>query len=216
MQSTSQGLLRLNRIFVVNILEVIFEGWKHVLKCSIIDSEASELEMNARLLDGMRSVLSKNKIPLQKNIAVFPAMESRSVGASLPDGFPDISVYLQDIRERHDDHGPHAIVECKRVVKSQRDLCRRYVKCGIDRFTKERYASDHAIGFMVGYVLRGPPEDTRCAINNVLDRAGRTVEKLRESTIYGIGTHVFESSHERHTSQTKIPLYHSLLIFSIT
>ena len=96
-----------------------------------------------------------------KKMTVLPGTESRSSpDLPKPDGRTDIPILFQEIREELDEHDPHAIVECKRVAGSDAGLCRLYVVEGIDRFKTGKYAGNHAVGFMAGYLLSDDAEAT--------------------------------------------------------
>lgn len=202
---------RLEPSLVTNILKVIYQGWMNALENPTFRPDTCEVEMNARLVDGMRFAVNQHSIPSAKYLTVLPAVESRSLGASIPDGFPDISIHLQDLRERIGDHGPHVVIECKRVTANQTDLCRLYVRNGIDRFKHEKYASGHETAFMVGYVISGSLQNAKDSVNHALNTAGRTSEQLGKSTLVDCYSWTFTSRHFRSVSRTTITLYHAML-----
>lgn len=106
--------------------------------------------MTERLRDGMRSAV-KNA---SWNLIILPGTESRSKSSVLlPDGRTDIPLMMIEVFSRTQEHDPHAIIECKRIAGSDTHLCREYVVEGIDRFASGKYGENHAVGFMVGYVL---------------------------------------------------------------
>lgn len=110
--------------------------------------------MTERLRDGMRSELKSKGHPWGKTLVVLPGTESRSDGAVvIPDGRTDIPLMLIEVFLRTQEHDPHAIIECKRIIGSDTHLCREYVVEGVDRFRTGKYGQNHAFGFMVGYPL---------------------------------------------------------------
>ena len=170
--------------------------------------------MTGGLLDGMQSAVNdRTASSYNKKISVLPGTETRSRPASSPVGLTDISIHLRDIRERSRDHGPHAIVECKRVDAGDASLCRRYVADGIDdRFRTEKYASRHTVAFMAGYVLSGSIEDTAARINRYLSRHRRAAECLNPCTVL-TAAWARSSRHPRRLPAASIDLHHAFLTF---
>ena len=116
-------------------------------------------------------------------MTVLPGTETRSrPEVPRPDGRTDIPVFFQDIREEHDEQDPHAIIECKRVAGNDARLCRLYVVEGIDRFSTGKYAANHAVGFMAGYLLAGDAGSAAAGVNRHLTRKGRQSERLVSAT----------------------------------
>lgn len=125
--------------------------------------------MTERLRDGMRSELKSKGHPWGKTLVVLPGTESRSDGAVvIPDGRTDIPLMLIEVFLRTQEHDPHAIIECKRIIGSDTHLCREYVVEGVDRFRTGKYGQNHAFGFMVGYVLSGTAAEAADGVNAYL------------------------------------------------
>ena len=199
---------KLKRSRLANILNVIREGWKYAIQTSTFDEGTNEIEMNARLFDGMCDSVGQTGRPWARKLTILEGVHTRSIGASIPDGVPDISIHMQDLRERLGEHSPHVVIECKRVAENRTDLCTLYVNEGIDRFKNEKYASNHSEGFMVGYVISGTAAGARSCVNSCLTKKARASEQLSASTIFGW---VYTSHHSRTGSQTQITLYHAML-----
>ena len=132
----------------------------------------------------MQTALTEIRTGWSKKMTVLPGTESRSSPEiPKPDGRTDMSILFTDIREEYNEHYPHAIVECKRVAGNRADLCRQYVVDGIDRFPTGKYASNHAVGFMVGYLLSGDAASAAACINAHLTRKRRQSEHLAPCVI---------------------------------
>ena len=113
------------------VLQLLDEGWVRASACPEVNPAAGEVEITERLRDSMRDVLKGGFFKWRKKIWVLPGTESRSTpSAPRPDGITDIPISFTEIREEDDDHDPHAIIECKRIAGSHKDLCRLYVVPG--------------------------------------------------------------------------------------
>ena len=146
-------------------------------------------------------------------MTVLPGSESRSSPARLkPDGRTDIPIFFQEIRERYDDHDPHAIVESKRVAGNNPSLCRLYVVEGIDRFASAKYAGRHVVAFMAGYVVAGGVDAAVRRINRYLSDRGRGAEVLAACTVLAAGW-ARSSRHPRQPLAPPIDLHHAFLAF---
>ena len=136
------------------ILLTLKAGWAHASSFPDVNASAREVQITERLRDGMREALKGNGFPWSKRMIVAPGAESRSSAEVLiPDGRTDIPIYLIGVFLRLGEHDPHAIIECKRVAGKNASLCREYVVEGIDRFGTGKYAGNHRVGFMAGYLL---------------------------------------------------------------
>ncbi|HBN8119658.1 hypothetical protein CJ010_23065 [Azoarcus sp. DD4] len=165
--------------------------------------------MTERLRDGMRGALRNSPWKL----IVLPGTESRSkASVVLPDGRTDIPLMLIEVFLRTQEHDPHAVIECKRIAGSDTHLCREYVVEGMDRFVREKYGENHAIGFMVGYVLSGSPSESADGVNAYLRRVSRS-DCLAPSDISD-GT--WQSLHARSKPSMPIRLHHAFLGFAGT
>lgn len=159
----------------------------------------------------MEAAVNAGVVRSHRRITVLPGTESRNDPA-MPAGFTDISIHLQDIRERSGDHGPHAVIECKRVAGDDATLCRRYVVDGIDdRFVSGKYAGRHRVAFMAGYVLSGSIDAVVRRINRHLSERGRGAEHLVSCTVLAEAW-ARSSSHPR-PAPPPIELHHAFLTF---
>ncbi|PZQ76074.1 MAG: hypothetical protein DI563_07940 [Variovorax paradoxus] len=162
--------------------------------------------MTERLRDGMRSAV-KNA---SWNLIILPGTESRSKrSVLLPDGRTDIPLMMIEVFLRTQEHDPHAIIECKRIAGSDAHLCREYVIEGIDRFASGKYGENHAVGFMVGYVLSGTSADAADGVNAYLARVSRSAEQLSASDETSDST--WYSTHGRAKPSAPVGLHHSFL-----
>ena len=165
------------------ILRILDAGWRRAAGAAEVHAGAGELEITEHLRKGMRAELTMRVGAWYKKITVLPGTESLSTpDAPRPDGRTDIPVFFQDIREAYDEHDPHAIIECKRVAGDDTGLCRLYVVKGVDRFKTGQYASNHAVGFMAGYLLSGDAASATTGINAYLTGRERRSEHLRSSS----------------------------------
>ncbi len=188
----------------VAILTILTAGWRRAKAYRDVNTQAGEVPVTERLRDGMRQALKLDGYPWAKMLLVLPGTEARSREALVPDGRTDIPLVWLEIFLRHGEHDPHAIVECKRIAGSDTSLCREYVIEGIDRFRSGKYGFNHAVGFMVGYLLCGTDAEAVAGINGYLNRQGRTDEELRSS---GSAAATWASRHGR-ASSSAISLHH--------
>lgn len=165
--------------------------------------------MTERLRDGMRSALKG----LPWKLIVLPGTESRSKSSlMLPDGRTDIPLFMIEVFLRTHEHDPHAIIECKRIAGSDTHLCREYIVEGMDRFAGGKYGENHAVGFMVGYVLSGTPAAAAKGVNAYLSRVSRTADLLVPIAI--IDSPTWESRHARARPSSPVNLHHAFLGFA--
>ena len=194
---------------VAVILLTLAAGWQRACVAEDVNAHAGEVLMTERLRDGMRGVLRNSPWKL----IVLPGTESRSkASVVLPDGRTDIPLMLIEVFLRTQEHDPHAVIECKRIAGSDTHLCREYVVEGMDRFVREKYGENHAIGFMVGYVLSGSPSESADGVNAYLRRVSRS-DCLAPSDISD-GT--WQSLHARSKPSMPIRLHHAFLGFAGT
>ena len=166
--------------------------------------------MTERLRDGMRGTLRNSPW----NLIVLPGTESRSrSNVVLPDGRTDIPLMMIEVFLRTQEHDPHAIIECKRIAGSDAHLCREYIVEGVDRFAGGKYGENHAVGFMVGYVLSGTPAAAAAGVNTYLSRVSRTADQLASSAIIDAPT--WRSRHARAKPSNPIDLHHAFLGFAV-
>ncbi|HAF43541.1 MAG TPA: hypothetical protein DCK83_00990 [Gallionellaceae bacterium] len=167
--------------------------------------------MTERLRDGMRDGLKSGGLPWGKMLLVLPGTESRSnTTVIIPDGRTDIPLMLIAVFLRTQEHDPHAIIECKRIAGSDANLCREYVQEGINRFCSGKYGQNHAVGFMVGYLIAGTDEESVDGINAHLTRTSRKAEHLAPADC-GEGLVSWVSHHGRAAPTSPIKLHHSFL-----
>lgn len=128
-----------------------------------------------------------------------------------PDGLTDIPVLWIELFQVFEEHDPHAIVECKRIGHTKSRLCRDYISEGVDRFRSGKYSLNHAVAFMVGYVVDGTEDSAVDAINRRLERIGRLEERLTASALI-TEPWVYASSHFRERADP-VRLHHAFLNF---
>jgi len=129
-----------------------------------------------------------------------------------PDGRTDIPLMMVKIFLRTREHDPHAIIECKRIAGSDKHLCREYIVEGVDRFASGKYGENHAVGFMVGYVLSGTSAAAASGVNAYLSGASRNADRLVPIAI--IDSPTWHSRHARADSSSPVDLHHSFLGFA--
>ncbi len=193
---------------VAAILLTLTSGWQQAIGAGDMNTTAGEVLMTERLRDGMREALKNSPWKL----IVLPGTESRSKpSVVLPDGRTDIPLMLIEVFLRTQEHDPHAIIECKRIAGSDAHLCREYVVEGMDRFISEKYGENHAIGFMVGYIISGTAPESADGINAYLKRVSRSADYLAPSDICEGPS--WQSQHSRSKPSTSIRLHHAFLGF---
>ena len=200
---------------VAVVLRTVAVGWQQACQTADVNARSGEVLMTERLRDGMRSVLKSRNCPWKNTLIVLPGTESRSTtDVVLPDGRTDIPLLLIEVFLRTQEHDPHAIIECKRIAGSDTHLCREYVVEGIDRFATGKYGENHAVGFMVGYVLSGTPAKSADGVNAYLKRVSRTADRLAPGSVYDDAPG-WESEHARPKPRSAIRLQHAFLEFSV-
>lgn len=193
------------------ILQTLEAGWKRASVWPEVHARAGEVEITEHLRDGMRAALTAGAAGWCRKMTVLPGTESRSnPDVPRPDGRTDIPIFFSDIREEYDEHDPHAIVECKRVAGDRTDLCREYVIKGIDRFVTGKYAGNHAVGFMAGYLLSGDAQAATAGVNRYLARKEREPERLGPSTVPN-APWARSSRHPRRGPAGPVDLHHAFL-----
>ncbi|WP_246102474.1 hypothetical protein [Methylobacterium terricola] len=211
-QSAAVGrtFIKLSPAITIAILRTVEAGWVIAAANAAVHVGADEVAMTETLRDAMREALTRQHFPWRKTMIIAPGSESRSrPGMVAPDGRTDIPVYLTRVFARSGEHDPHAVIECKRVAEGDASLAREYVVEGIDRFRNGKYSENHARGFMVGYVLKGPPDAVVEGINRYLIGRSRTAELLAapgDLDIVG-----WASEHVRTSPRAPILLHHAML-----
>jgi hypothetical protein len=190
----------------------VIGGWSHATTYSDVNAAAGEVNLTERLRDGMRKLVKAPDHPWGKALVILPGTESRSSEETVvPDGRTDIPLLLIEVFLQTQEHEPHAIIECKRIAGSNTHLCREYVVEGMDRFRSGKYGGNHAIGFMVGYVLTGTDKQAADGINAYLTNAGRMTDTLE---VIPATNSAWRSRHDR-TKGSAINLLHALLSFAV-
>jgi hypothetical protein len=194
---------------VAAILRTLAAGWQQACVAADVNTDACEVLMTERLRDGMRSALKNSPW----RFVVLPGTESRSKSSVvLPDGRTDIPLMFFEVFLRKQEHDPHAIIECKRIAGLDSHLCREYIVEGVDRFASGKYGENHAVGFMVGYVLFGTSAAAVSGINAYLSRVSRNADHLMPIAI--IDSPTWHSKHARADSSSPVDLHHSFLEFA--
>ena len=197
------------------ILQILDEGWEKASASPVIHPGTGEVEITEQLRAGMRTVLKTKRAAWCRKMTILPGTESlSSPSRPRPDGRTDIPIFFSDIREEYDEHDPHAIVECKRVTGDRADLCREYVAEGIDRFVTGKYAGNHAVGFMAGYLLSDDTQAATASINRHLTRKGRQSEHLGPCSVPD-ASWARSSCHPRQGPKTPITLHHAFFGFRV-
>lgn len=196
------------------ILVTLLAGWESATRSIYLTPQAGEVAITERLRDGMRAVLKAHRYPWSKSMTVLPGTESRSdARVLLPDGRTDIPIFLIEVFLRSEEHDPHAVIECKRIAGGNRHLCREYIVEGVDRFRVGKYGKNHAVGFMVGYLLSGRAGEAVADVNAYLTRKSRQSEHLQPAYV-AEGTPSWASQHARVAPSSPITLHHSFFGFS--
>ena len=213
--SVGRPFIDLGREIHATILQIVKEGWAQAQESPEVNVSAAEVPMTEKLRDGMRLVINRNKSISGRRMIVPPGTESRSrPDVPSPDGRTDIPIFVIKIFFRLGDHDPHAIIECKRISGDDRDLCRKYVVYGIDRFREGKYAGNHSAAFMIGYLIAGNAADAAGGINRYLnsERACHTPrrdENLERSKLIN-EPWVWQSRHPR-ADESVVVIHHSFL-----
>lgn len=203
---------QIGRDRIADILKVLHSGWRRAESTERLDPGMDEVALTGRLRAGMIAAVNDRLVRSSKKISVLPGTESWHEGGKRPAGLTDISVHLREIRERRQDHGPHAIIECKRIAGDEAELCRLYVREGIDRFKGTKYGERHAVGFMAGYLLTGDAQSASAGINLYLTGRGRESDHLNDSTVVDADW-ARTSRHPRSKPAAPIDLHHAFLGF---
>ena len=213
--SLGSAFVQLTPDVVAAILVTVNDGWQQALAFEDVNVQAGEVTMTERLRDGMRVTLKAKDHPWGKQLIILPGTESRSSpSVILPDGRTDIPVFAVNVFLRTQEHDPHAIIECKRIAGTDTHLCREYVVEGMDRFRLSKYGANHGIGFLVGYVLSGRPEEAVDGVNGYLTRVSRMPEHLSPASLSN-NVPSWLSQHARSAPAHPISLHHSFLSISM-
>ena len=212
-----QGLIPLSDEITAAIILTIEAGWEIASAYPEVHAATGEVEITERLRDGMRQVVKNNGLhpKLEIKMVVLSGSESRSRPEILtPDGRTDIPIFIIEMFFQYGAHDPHAIIECKRTAGSDTNLCRLYVISGIDRFQTGKYARNHRVAFMVGYLISGEAAAAVSSINKYLTGKGRHVEHLEPSNIIK-ASRTWKSAHPR-TGSSAIELRHAFFRLKAT
>lgn len=209
--AVGRPFIALARAVATGILQIVQEGWGYALASREIAPSHGEVEITERLRDGMRKAANSREITMK--LVVLPGTESRSrPDIAKPDGRTDIPLLVIEIFFCYGDHDPHAVIECKKVAGSRKDLCRAYVVDGINRFRSGKYSGNHSTGFMIGYLLAGDANSAVSGINRYLKSRSRVDESLDRSNLVE-ETWAWQSVHSR-SGRSPIELHHVFLAFA--
>ena len=204
--------LDIGRDRVATILRLVEQGWNRALTRPGIGPGTPEVELNEWLRDGMRGAVEPRARGRGPKMLVAPGTETRTPDSRVPYGVTDIPIYVLAILEECQDQDPHAIIECKRVAGSDADLCREYVRNGIDRFVGRKYGRRHAVGFMAGYLESGNADHAVRGINRYLTSKNRP-DELIGSAVGLKAAWARSSRHPRPMGIAPIDLHHAFLAF---
>ncbi len=211
-QPLGREYIQLGPDITAAILVTLGAGWESASTLPDVTTEAGEVAITERLRDGMRAALKAKRYAWSRNMVVLPGTESRSnASVLLPDGRTDIPIFLIEVFFGSQDHDPHAVVECKRIAAGDRHLCREYVVEGVDRFRTAKYGENHAVGFMVGYLLSGSASAAVSDVNAYLTSKTRQAEHLQPGIERPPN---WSSQHTRTAPTLPITLYHSFFPLS--
>lgn len=171
---------------------------------ALLESMRSHLHSRGRSAMGS-SVERREKVTVARGTEVPP---NRGQSGLL--GIPDIAIYFHDFRVSLNYHDPHAVIECKRISCSRPQLCRLYVHQGIERFISGKYARDHCVGFMIGYLLDGGIPSAVELINGYLKNDFPASEILVVSDSE-CSHSVYISRHSRPTLPDPVVVHHTFL-----
>lgn len=208
--TSGHGLIFLTEDIVAEILQTLESGWEIASAYPEVHAVAGEVEITERLRDGMRQARNNKgfRLKLEIKMAVLQGAESRSRPEILtPDGRTDIPIFVIEIFAQYGVHDPHAIIECKRIAGNDAKLCRLYVIEGIDRFQTGKYAGNHRVAFMTGYLISGNAVAAVSGINQYLTGKGRQAEYLEPSDVIK-DSYTWKSAHPR-TISSPIELHHA-------
>lgn len=192
------------------LLLTIEGGWSIARRQSQVTPDATEVAITECLREGMREALNTSDLPWGRGMIIAPGSESKSrLGLLRPDGLTDIPVYVISVFLSSGSHDPHAIIECKRIAESSADLVREYVVEGIDRFRTAKYAADHRIGFMVGYVIAGSANGAVARVNGYLEKNKRSSEQLSTAGLLA-SNGVWFSRHPRPDTRSPVEIHHTM------
>jgi hypothetical protein len=210
--SIGRPFIDLGREIATAVLLTIEGGWAIAMGQSRVSASANEVGITECLREGMREALSTTDLPWGRGLIVAPGSESKSrPGLLRPDGLTDIPVYVISVFLSTGSHDPHAIIECKRIAESDARLVREYVNEGIDRFRTAKYAANHRLGFMVGYVISGTAGGAVGRVNDYLVKKKRSKEQLHAAALVANGS-TWLSEHPRLGQNMAVEIHHSMSI----
>ena len=211
-RAIGQPPIRLERTIAAEILRTISAGWKNAVKSPTMTAQAKEVLITEQLIRGMQQTLKSGGRRREPEMYVQRGTETIShSGVAVPDGRTDISIFVLKTARFYQEDDPHAIIECKRVSGAKTRLCREYINEGIDRFRIGKYAPNHKMGFMIGYLITGDARSAANCINRQLGRKFRTGENLGFSDLIN-EPWAWQSKHPREEKEP-IELQHVFLVF---
>lgn len=183
---------------VQTVLKAIADGWEAAAENDALEATLGERKMTRWLIGGIRRTM--------RDLGMTVAR-----GTETPEGnVPDICINFQRLREEEDEHEPHVVVECKRVAGSDSDLCGRYVRQGMSRFTEAKYGKRRSHGFMVGYLTSGSVVDAVAGVNVYLTRHWSETDRLEQAHILA-SLEAWQSHHSR-SHEAPIVIMHQFLV----
>lgn len=208
--SIGRPFIDLGQEIATAVLLTIEGGWSLARRQPRVAIDASEVAITECLREGMREALNAGDLPWGRGLIIAPGSESTSrPGLLRPDGLTDIPVFVISLFLSSRSHDPHAVIECKRISEADARLVREYVSEGIDRFRAAKYASNHRMGFMVGYVIAGTAKGAVDRVNAYLAKNGRPAEQLSAAVILE-NERTWVSEHPRPEKRPPVHLHHTM------
>ena len=127
-------------------------------------AQAARSDVTAGMLEvPITSVVRKAMRRVKKalgltNLQIQGEHELDNMATNDPGILGRIDIVLQFLHQFGDEDA-YVAIECKRVRPGDATLNRRYVRCGLDRFVRGKYAAGHEWGFMLGFMLALPAKD---------------------------------------------------------
>jgi hypothetical protein len=149
---------------IATAIRYITEG-AHAIR-STLPAGANEVQITLALVGEMRAARSRDQNYLVEFFYEHQKLARRR-GRTVIAGRLDIAFKFAS---QFGDEDAALVCECKRVSADSKELSRRYVSEGVDRFVMAQYASGHGHGIMLGYVLRNPAVDVVTAVSSYIQK----------------------------------------------
>ena len=159
---------------IATIMDLLCRGAKKArprLQKGMLEPEITKLVRQSMRREKLRLSLTNIEIHREYVVDASSQIEGRiDIVVRLPHQFGDEDAYVA--------------VECKKLEANNSTLNGKYVTRGVGQFASGKYAKNHEVAFMMGYVLKLPIE----SILNYLDRRmrdvwGRTAAFTKEAKI---------------------------------